>query len=159
MPVECCGLAPSPPPPSLDLMSMISAFRKPFPRSLWATDDPSHVIITGAIAAPNAVRNFLAQFYHTNHLMHDTSSSSPPMVVIMGLNEPTGELKELMMESCFEDRVIYFKVSMGGGEGAKRPWGKRSDPAKRPSCALRANARRPPSSPTPRVPSSAKTTY
>ena len=32
------------------------------------------------------------------------------MVVIMGPNEPTVELKELMTESILEERVMYYKV-------------------------------------------------
>ena len=69
-----------------------------------------HVLVVGNVAAPNALRDFLANCYHVGRT--GGAGGWTAKCVILAPAEPTAEIKELLINPALDEHVMYYKGSV-----------------------------------------------
>ena len=97
--------------------TFIFIFRSPYREPYVQQSHDTHVVICGHVNDKNKLEKFFKEFFHPDRAF---ASSSDYHAVILGVSEPTEEVRSLLISPMLDTRVTYVIGSALSVEDLKR---------------------------------------
>lgn len=108
VPMQVNGLA--------EVISLSSRYRKAYHPSA----ETSHVVLVGNVRDGHMVREFLREFYHEDRMEDADHMGVDCRCVILGLDEPSEEVRKLLSDAQYTDRLQYIRGSAMNADDLER---------------------------------------